>query len=116
VKYVLMSYVKPGTWDALSDDERAAWIEDDAKFNAELAERGAVVSGEPLEDASTATTVRFVDGDPVLTDGPYAETAEQLGGVLVIEAEDLDDALDLAKRCPAARLGPLEVRPVKPHP
>lgn len=113
MKYALLSFTEPNALDALSDDERQRWIDDDAKFNAELAERDCVVGGEPLADPTTATTLRVSDGKPSLTDGPFAETAEVLGGILVIDVEDLDEALDLATRCPAARLGPLEVRPIR---
>jgi hypothetical protein len=113
MKYALLSFTEPNALDALSDEERQQWIDDDAKFNAELAERDCMVGGEPLADPTTATTVRVTDGKATLTDGPFAETAEVLGGILVIDVEDLDDALDLATRCPAARLGPLEVRPIR---
>ena len=116
MKYMFLSYVPPGVMDSLSDEEQAAWWADDDVFQKLLAERDCVVTGEPLADAGTATTVRVKDGEATLTDGPYAETAEQLGGILVIDVADLDEALDIAKRCPAAQLGPLEVRPVGPRP
>jgi hypothetical protein len=115
VKYVLLAYGKPGTWEALSEDERARWLADDAAFNEHLNGLDAVVLGEALADEDMATTVRIVDGDPAITDGPFAETGEHLGGFLVIDVPDLDAALDIARRCPAARLGPLEVRPVRTH-
>ena len=113
MKYVLLAYAAPGAWEAMSDEERAAWTADDAEFNAWLDELGCVVTGFGLEDVDTATTVRCKDGEAVVTDGPFAETSEVLGGLLVIEVADLDAALDVARRCPAARTGPLEVRPLK---
>lgn len=113
MKYAFLSYARPGVFDAMSDVERAAWEADDAEFNAELADRDCIVAGEPLAAADTATTVRVDNGRAVLTDGPFAEIAEHLAGVLVIDVPDLDAALDLARRCPAARTGPLEVRPVR---
>lgn len=113
MRYALLSYAAGGAWDALSDEERAAWAADDAAWNAELADRGVVVSAEGLAEPATATTVRFSAGSAVLTDGPFADVAEHLGGFLVIEVPDLDAALDLASRCPAARVGPLEVRPIQ---
>jgi hypothetical protein len=116
MKYILLSYVRPGAMESLSEDEQKQWWADDDEWNKRLAERDCIVTGEPLEDSSTATTVRMDGGEPVLTDGPYAETAEQLGGILVIDVDDLDEALDIAKQCPAARLGPLEVRPLGAHP
>jgi hypothetical protein len=113
MKYVLLAYGKPGTWEALSDDERTEWIADNAAFTEHLNSLDAIVHGEPLADEDTATTVRIVGGEAIITDGPFAETGEHLGGVLVIDVPDLDAALDAARRCPAARLGPLEVRPVR---
>lgn len=113
MRYALLTYERPGTFTALTDEERAAWEADDAEFNAEISDRGYVVSGEGLAEADTATTVRIDNGTAVLTDGPFAETAEYLGGFLVIDVPDLDTALDLARRCPAARTGLLEIRPVR---
>ncbi len=111
MRYVLSAAAEPGTWEELTDEERAAWVADDAAFNVELADRGIVVFGIGLAEADTATTVRVEAGEAVLSDGPFAETAEHLGGFLVIDVADLDEALDVARRCPASRLGPLEVRP-----
>jgi hypothetical protein len=112
MKYALIAYAQPGAYAAMTDEERAAWEADDAEFNAEIHDRGWFVSGEGLADPDTATTVRLRNGQAVLTDGPFADVAEHLGGILVIDVPDLDTALDLARRCPAARTGPLEVRPI----
>jgi hypothetical protein len=111
--YALLSYTSPDAWERLTDEERAAWETDDAAFNDELDRRKCVVHAGGLDGVETATTVRVSNGDAVVTDGPYAETAEVLGGYLVIDVADLDEALELARSCPAARLGPLEVRPVR---
>jgi hypothetical protein len=111
VRYVVQAFAEPGAWEALTDEERAAWVADDAAFNVELADRGIVVFGIGLAEADTATTVRLKAGEALLTDGPFADTTEHLGGILVIDVGDLDEALDVARRCPAARIGPLEVRP-----
>jgi len=111
VRYVVQAFAEPGAWEALTDEERAAWVADDAAFNVELDDRGIVVFGIGLAEADTATTVRLKAGEAMLTDGPFAETTEYLGGFLVIDVADLDEALDVARRCPAARMGPLEVRP-----
>jgi hypothetical protein len=113
MRYALLAYTPPGTFDAMSDEERAAWEADDAEFNAELADRDIIVSGQPLADADTATTVRVEDGMVRLIDGPFAEAAGQLGGIVIIDVPDLDTALDLARRSPAARTGPIEVRPIR---
>jgi hypothetical protein len=112
VKYAFIAYARPGTYEAMTYEERAAWEADDAEFNAEINDGGYFVSGEGLADPDTATTVRMQNGQAVLTDGPFAEAVEHLGGILVIDVPDLDTALDLARRCPAARTGPLEVRPI----
>lgn len=113
MNYALLAYGRDGTWDALSDEEQAAWIADDAAFHVELEDRGIVVSGLRLAATETATTVRIEHGEAVLTDGAYAETADHLGSFLVVDVADLDEALDLARRCPAARIGPLEIRPAR---
>jgi hypothetical protein len=113
VRYALIAYARPGAYAAMTDEERAAWEADDAEFFAELTDRGWLVSGVGLADPDTATTVRVENGRAMLTDGPFAEVAEHLGGILFIDVPDLDTALDLAQRCPAARTGPLEVRPVR---
>jgi hypothetical protein len=113
MRYALLAYARPGAFAALTDEERAAWEADDAAFNAEITDRGYVVSGEQLAEADIATTVRIDNGIAMLTDGPFADVTEHLGGFLVIDVPDLDTALDLARRCPAARTGPLEVRPIR---
>jgi hypothetical protein len=80
-----------------------------------LRESGALVAGDRLDLTSTATTVRVADGKTQVLDGPYAETKEQLGGYFIIEAPDLDAALAWAGRCPGARFGTIEVRPIVPQ-
>jgi hypothetical protein len=85
-------------------------------LNAEMTEKGAWVFAGGLEPPSTATVVRVERGEPVLTDGPYAETKEQLGGFWVIRAADLDEALDWARRAAVACMNPVEVRPFQDEP
>jgi hypothetical protein len=116
MKYALLGYGPPAGLDSLSSEERKRWDEDDVKFTAMLNERGCVLWGVPLDHVNTATTVRVQDGEATLTDGAYAETSEVLGGILVIDVEDFDEALEIAKQCPAARVGPLEVRPIPDRP
>ena len=82
------------------------------RYTAMLRERGAFVGGEELQPTSTATTVRTRDGRSLITDGPFAETKEALGGFYLIEAKDLDEAIELAGQCPGAQWGSIEVRPV----
>lgn len=77
-----------------------------------LVEKGWLRAGEALEPTATATSVRAITGEPVVTDGPFAETKEQLGGFYLIETDDLDDAIEAAGRCPGARYGTIEIRPI----
>jgi hypothetical protein len=81
-------------------------------FTQHIIERGAMVSGDPLHPSSTATTVRVRNGETLTTDGPYAETKEQLGGYYILDCKDLDDAISLAAMIPGAHSGSVEVRPV----
>ncbi|MEO5703456.1 MAG: YciI family protein [Candidatus Limnocylindrales bacterium] len=81
-------------------------------YTGMLRERGAFVDGDELEPTTTATTIRVRDGQMLITDGPFAETKEALGGYYLIEAADLDEAIELAKACPGAAWGSIEVRPI----
>jgi len=81
-------------------------------YSQMLRDRGAYVAGEALQPVTTATTIRVRDGKSMITDGPFAETKEALGGFYLIEAKDLDEALDLGGKCPGARFGSIEVRPI----
>ncbi len=109
MQYALMVYTEPGYDEALSDVERAAIY---AEYTA-LADDARCVGGAQLQPAEMATSVRVVGGRTLVTDGPFAETKEVLGGICLVEAADLDEALEMAARIPAARLGgTVEVRPV----
>jgi hypothetical protein len=109
MKYALLIHERVGAYDQLSADERAAVT---AEYVA-IVQDARVLSAEQLQAATTATTVRVQDGEMLLTDGPFADTKEIFGGYYIVEARDLDDALELAGRMPAARLGgSVEVRPV----
>ena len=95
-----------------SEEEGEALSAGFASWTADLKASGAFVAGNPLAPTSSATTVRERDGAFAITDGPFAETKEFLGGFCIIEAESLDDVLEIAKRCPGAKYGPLEIRPI----
>jgi hypothetical protein len=97
---------------ALNETERAGCYEESAQFARELAARGQFISANPLQPVATATSVRLRNGKPVVTDGPFAETREQLGGYFLVEAADLDEAIRIAERIPASRWGTVEIRPV----
>jgi hypothetical protein len=119
MQYMLMIYYEP-TEEPPSDDERAATRAEYDQLNASLAASGVLRGGAELQAADTATSVRIRDGQVLLTDGPFAETKEQLGGYYLIECDTLDEALDVAKAIPGARYGTIEVRPqfdeVQPSP
>jgi hypothetical protein len=109
MKYALLIYEKPGALDGISEDERAAMT---GEYMA-LADDSRCVAGAQLQPVQTATTVRVQNGNTLTTDGPFADTKEVFGGYYVFEADNLDEALGLASRIPAARNGgSVEVRPV----
>jgi hypothetical protein len=109
VQYALLIYSAPGTIEALSDDEREALS---AEYYALRAEPG-ILGGAGLQPVTTATTVRLANGQPLVTDGPFADTKEVFGGFYLLEAGDLDQATEMAARIPVLRLGgTVEIRPV----
>lgn len=110
MKYALLIYstTTDDEWNALSEAEQGAIY---AEYTA-VRESPGVVGGHQLQSKDSATTVRVRDGKTLTTDGPYAETKEVLGGLFVVEADDIDTALGLAERIPAAREGSVEVRPL----
>jgi hypothetical protein len=97
---------------ALSEDQREQCYRESAQYAHELDGKGQYLAAAPLYPTSTATSVRTRDGKRMVTDGPFAETREQLGGYFLVEAETLDEAIGIAGRIPAGRLGTVEVRPV----
>jgi hypothetical protein len=109
MKYMLLVYGNESEWDA------AAWencYRESAGLVRELREQGQHLDGTALQPTSAATSVRVRDGKRLVTDGPFAETREQLGGYYLIEAQDLDEAIQIAGRVPGARWGTVEIRPV----
>ena len=109
MKYALLVYDKPGTWDSLPEAEQEKAFEE---YMA-AAQAPGVLGSEQLQPVETATTVRVNDGETLTTDGPFADTKEIFGGFYLLEADDLDAAIDLASRIPAARMGgSVEVRPI----
>jgi hypothetical protein len=115
MKYMLLIYLDDA-WNNLPLAERQQLYWDQVKVSDELRARGQVLGGSPLHPASTATSVRVRDGKRLLTDGPFAETREQLGGYMLIDVENLDEAIAVADRSPLARVGTIEVRPVREGP
>lgn len=109
--YLLLIYGEEST-EAMSDDLMASEMAAYDEFTRHIAERGAYKAGEALHPSSSATTVRVRDGKTVATDGPFAETKEVLGGFYLVEAADLDEAIDYAARIPGAKRGSIEIRPI----
>jgi hypothetical protein len=101
-----------GDEQALSDGERAECYRDSAQLAQQIHSTGHYRAAAPLHPTSTATSVRVRDGKRLVTDGPFAETREQLGGYFLIDATDLDEAIGIAERIPMAQLGTVEIRPV----
>jgi hypothetical protein len=98
---------------AAADPEgQAAFMEDYRSFTAGIIAEGAFKAGDALHPVSTATSVRVREGKPLVTDGPFAETREQLGGYYLVDARDLDHAIEIAQRIPTAKTGTIEVRPL----
>ena len=109
MKYMLLIYLDE---QALSETERAECYVESTQLAQDLHSNGQYLAANPLHPASTATSVRVRNGEPLVTDGPFAETREQLGGYFLIDARDLDEAMSIAARIPAARRGTVEIRPV----
>jgi hypothetical protein len=112
MQYLLLIYGQESDWWNLTPAQGQAMQEEYAQFGKEAAEKGKLVGGNRLKPIASATTVRVRDGKRVTTDGPFAETKEQLGGYYLINANDLDEAIAIAARIPAARHGSVEVRPI----
>ena len=113
MQYLLLLYTDPEHWAAKSEAEIAAVVAKHGKLIEELEAGGKYLSSNALEWAGAATTVRVREGRSLVTDGPFAETREQLGGYYLIDAKDLDDAMAIAARIPDAGVGGVEIRPVK---
>jgi hypothetical protein len=112
MQYICLVYADEARVDAMSQDEVDALIDETLATNEELRASGHLILAQALEHVAEATTVRVRDGRLSATTGPFAETAEQLGGFVFIEARDLNEAIQVAGRIPSARLGSIEVRPV----
>ncbi|MBA2758394.1 MAG: YciI family protein [Chloroflexia bacterium] len=109
MKYMLLIY---GAEDAIDDNEREACYGKSSQLAHDLKASGQYLGASPLHSVSTATSVRVRSGKRMVTDGPFAETREQLGGYYVIDATDLDEAIGIAERIPGAAWGTIEVRPI----
>lgn len=112
MQYMLLIYDNEAEKNGMSPEERSRFFGEYFAFTKSIKESGHYRAGDPLQATSTATTVRLRGGKQLVTDGPFAETREQLGGYYIIEAQDLDEARGIAARIPSARIGSIEVRPI----
>jgi hypothetical protein len=112
MKFLALIYADETTWVNATQEEMAASMADHDAFSDAAGKAGVLLGGEALEPTAAATTVRVRDGERMLTDGPFVETKEQLGGYYMLECKDLDEALTWAAQIPEAQVGGVEVRPI----
>jgi hypothetical protein len=112
VKYILLIYGDESGWQSFTPEQQAAETQAYEDFGKWLTEKGWMRGGDALQASATATAVRVREGKTVTTDGPFAETKEQLGGYYMVECDNLDQAIEAAAKIPAARGGTIEVRPI----
>ena len=112
MRYLCLIYENERLWDETPQAEQEKVFSEYMAFSADIKRSGHHLAGEPLQPTSTATTVRVRNGKISTTDGPFAETKEQLGGYYLIDAKDLNEAIQIAARIPGARTGSVEVRPI----
>ena len=116
MKYMLLIYTSESLWAGQDASAAQAIMSEYRGFTESIQTSGHMVGGDRLDSTSTATTVRVRDRKTLTTDGPYAETKEQLAGYYIVEAKDIDEAIGIAARIPGARYGAVEVRPIPPMP
>jgi len=112
MKYMLLIYDDEKAWGKMSETEQQQIFKDYRELTEGIKKGGQYVSGSQLHPTSAATSVKVRGGKRLVTDGPFAETREQLGGYYLVEAKDLDEAIGIAARIPSARIGTIEVRPL----
>lgn len=112
MEYLLLIYDSESTWKAMPEAESAKLFQAYGAFTKSIVDSGHFKAGQALQPVATATTVRLRDGKMLTTDGPFAETREQLGGFYWITAKDLDEAIAIAARIPSAGVGSIEIRPI----
>jgi hypothetical protein len=113
MKYICFGYLDVKNWEKKSESERNAMIDECFAYDDVLKKNGHWAGGEGLQGPDSATTLRYQNGKVSVTDGPYAETKELLGGLLILEARDLNHAIQLLSKHPGVKMGPWEIRPVE---
>ena len=111
MKYICLGYIEPSKFESMSESERNAMVDECLAYDDELRKKVHFAGGEALQGPQTATTLRWKNGKASITDGPYAETKEQIGGILILEARDLNHAIQLMSKHPGVKAGPFEIRP-----
>ena len=111
MKYICLGYIAPGKFENLSETDRNAMVDECFTYDDELRAKGHFAGGEALQGPQSAATLRWADGKVSVTDGPYAETKEQIGGILILEARDLNHAIQIMSKHPGVKAGPFEIRP-----
>jgi hypothetical protein len=112
MRYALLICTDESSMEARSAEEASASLNEYVAFGDEMGKRGVLQGGERLRPTTDATTVRVRDGEVLTSDGPFAETKEQMGGFFLVDCKDLDEAIDVASKIPGARIGTIEVRPI----
>jgi hypothetical protein len=111
MKYICLGYIAPGKFENLPEAERNAAMDECFTYDDELRAKGHFAGGHALQPPEAAATLRWEDGRVAVTDGPYAETKEQIGGILILEARDLNHAIQIMSKHPGVKMGPFEIRP-----
>src|SRR5262245_5447406 len=111
MKFVCLGYYDESAWDALSESERDHFVDEALAYDDVLKKNNHNIGGEALGPSQSAATLRYEKGRVLVTDGPYAETKEQIGGIIFLEARDLDHAIELMSKHPGVKAGPFEIRP-----
>jgi hypothetical protein len=111
MKYVCLGYIEAGKFENMAESERNAMVDGCLTYDDVLRKNGHFAGGEALQPPGSAVTLRFRGGKVTVTDGPYAETKEQIGGILILEARDLNHAIQLMSKHPGVQAGPFEIRP-----
>ena len=112
MQYLLLIYANESEYETLNPTQKGTLLAEYGEFTKSVVQSGHFKAADRLRPVSTATSVRVRDGKPMITDGPFAETREQLGGYYLVDAKDLDEAIEIAARIPSSRYGTIEVRPI----
>jgi hypothetical protein len=111
MKFICLGYIEAGKWETMPENERNAMMDECFTYDDMLRKNGHFAGGEALQGPRSAATLRWQNGKAMVTEGPYAETKEQLGGILILEARDLNHAIELMSKHPGVKAGPFEIRP-----